>query len=73
MEDKAIKADWECFCDDSYYHMWAVRKIGSKAFDEVIHVQTEQEAAFIVSQFNELDRNLTTPNRDRRRIYETGR
>lgn len=42
------KEQWECFCDDSYYSMWAVRKVGSIAFAETIHVRNKDEAEGLV-------------------------
>jgi hypothetical protein len=35
---------WECFCDGSYYGMWAVRPVGEKRGEHSFHVMTREEA-----------------------------
>ena len=35
---------FEIYRDESYYDMIAIRKIGSKKFNETIHVSTTEEA-----------------------------
>lgn len=35
---------WECFCDESYYHLWAVREVGEKRWGHCFHVQSKEEA-----------------------------
>jgi hypothetical protein len=47
---------WECFCDECYYGMWAVRHTERKGFDQCIHVQTKEEAEFLVNNLNDLDK-----------------
>ncbi len=44
---------WECFCDEAYYHKWAVRDKMDKSFYSVVHVGTIEEAEFLVSALNE--------------------
>ena len=45
----------ECFCDDAYYNMWAVKKKSCSEFLKTIHVHTEDEAKFLKDSLNELD------------------
>ena len=47
---------WESFRDISYYDMFAVRKITERAFNQAIHVHTEEEADFLVMSLNELEK-----------------
>jgi len=37
---------WEMFCDDSYYHLWAVRRIGDKDFNspQLFHFSLKEDA-----------------------------
>jgi len=43
---------WEYFLDESYYDMYAVRNIEDKSFNSSIHVNTEEEAKFLVDRLN---------------------
>ena len=43
---------WECFCDQSYYDMWAVRHTDDKRFNSAIHVRKKEEAEFLVERLN---------------------
>lgn len=53
MTDEKLNEKWECFCDEGYYHMWAVCDAnGSKAFTDAIHVRTKEEAEFLVERLN---------------------
>ena len=54
---------WESFRDISYYDMFAVRKITERAFNQAIHVHTEEEAVFLVMSLNELEK-LKSHNKD---------
>ena len=49
------KGDWECFCDDAYYGMWAIKRKDCSEFLKTIHVHTENEAEFLRDSLNELD------------------
>lgn len=35
---------WECFCDEAYFHQWAVRPKGENRWGHCFHVPTENEA-----------------------------
>ena len=45
---------WECFCDKSYYDLWAVRPIGDRRCEsqQLFHVQSEEEAEALVETLN---------------------
>lgn len=45
---------WEFFCDESYYGLWAVRRIGDKDFNSkgLFYVQSEEEAIALVERLN---------------------
>ena len=43
--------EWECFCDESYYGMWAV-KLPSMKFEETFHLQNKDEAEGLVALLN---------------------
>lgn len=50
-----MKPTWEMFCDEGYYHMWAVRPVGSRKFSEAIHVVDEVEAQRLVNLLSCMD------------------
>lgn len=53
MTETEMPEEWECFCDQAYFHQWAVRdKKGDKKFTSAIHVNTQAEAEFLVSRLN---------------------
>lgn len=47
---------WECFCDESYYGLWAVRPIGENRWGYCFHVQTRQEADGLRDLLNRLEK-----------------
>lgn len=38
------KIEWECFCDESYYGLWAVRPKGEKRWGYCFHLHCKEEA-----------------------------
>jgi hypothetical protein len=46
--------NWECFCDDCYYGMWAVRPVGENRWGHCYHVHTREEAEGLRDLLNEL-------------------
>ena len=46
------KHKWECFLDESYFHMFCVRHKKRRGFDDSIHVKTKEEAEYIRDKFN---------------------
>lgn len=55
-EDKFMRT-WETFCDDSYYHMWAVRPVGDEDFTSqlLFHVMSLDEAQALCDLLNDLE------------------
>ena len=43
---------WECFCDAVYYKLWAVKPVDCGDFHQTIHVNTKEEAEFLVERLN---------------------
>jgi len=43
MTAKHTPLPWETFCDESYFHLWRVRKTTWRGFEEGFHVQTQEE------------------------------
>ena len=48
---------WECFRDESYYGLWAVREVGEKRWGHCFHVQTKEEADGLRDLLNELSKS----------------
>ena len=46
------KSKWECFSDAAYFDKWAVRNTSDMSFSSVIHVNTKEEAEFLVEKLN---------------------
>ena len=49
-------SEWETFCDESYYHLWRVRRKSERNFNDGFHVQDGKEAAALVELLNRLER-----------------
>lgn len=50
----SFKQPWKYFCDESYFHKWAVQHEEHRSFNQAIHVNTKEEAEFLVDQLNKL-------------------
>lgn len=52
---EAVKTNWEYFCDESYYEMWAVRDINDRSFhsQRLFHVPSMEEAMALCELLNE--------------------
>jgi hypothetical protein len=48
-------SDWETFCDESYYHLWRVRRKSERNFDDGYHLQQGEEARALVELLNRLE------------------
>jgi len=46
--------NWECFCDECYFGLWAVRPVGENRWGHCFHVQTKEEAEGLRDLLNEL-------------------
>lgn len=46
--------EWEMFCDESYFGMWAVHPVGDKDFNSprLFHVSTREDAIKLVGLLN---------------------
>lgn len=49
-----MNMQWEYFLDLSYFDLWAVRVVGNRNFEEVIHVINEPSAKFLCKFLNEV-------------------
>lgn len=43
---------WETFCDESYYHLWCVRRKTEREFGQAYHVVDQQEANHLLELLN---------------------
>ena len=63
---------WETFCDESYYHMWCLRKIGQRGFNDGFHINNRDEAIVLCDLLNKMERELAEAKFDlqfRRELY----
>lgn len=44
---------WECFCDLSYYDLWAVRMKCDKEWGHCFHLNSEEEAKGLCDLLNQ--------------------
>jgi hypothetical protein len=59
MNDETMNKDkWETFCDESYFHMWRLRRIGLHGFDDGFHINRRDEAIGLCGLLNKLERGL---------------
>jgi hypothetical protein len=43
---------WECFCDEAYYGMWAVRKVEETRWGHCYHLNSALEAQALTDMLN---------------------
>ena len=55
---------WEWFEDRAYYDMYAVKQVGNKNFDEVIHVLKSKDAKYLCDWLNSLNIHPAQPLSD---------
>ena len=48
----AQSAVWECFCDSSYYDLWAVRHTHKRGWGQCFHMNSEEEARHLTAMLN---------------------
>lgn len=53
-----MNGPWETFCDVSYYHMWRIRRVGERSFDDGFHVPNRLDADALLGVLNGLERQL---------------
>jgi hypothetical protein len=51
--------EWETYCDESYYHLWRVRRKNERGFNDGYHVHNGEEAKALVDLLNKQDSELT--------------
>jgi len=56
---------WECFCDECYFGLWAVRPVGENRWGHCFHVQTQQEGEGLRDLLNELQYKANAANEPR--------
>jgi hypothetical protein len=52
--------EWETYCDESYYHLWRVRRKNERGFNDGYHVHNGDEAKTLVDLLNKQDSELTS-------------
>jgi ATPase subunit of ABC transporter with duplicated ATPase domains len=50
--------EWETYCDESYYHLWRVRRKNERGFNDGYHVHNGEEARALVNLLNKQDSEL---------------
>jgi hypothetical protein len=56
--------EWETYCDESYYHLWRVRRKNERGFNDGYHVHNGDEARALVDLLNKQDSELTAARAD---------
>jgi len=51
-----MSADWETFCDSSYFDLWRVRRKNERGFNDGYHLQNGEEAKALVELLNRVER-----------------
>ena len=46
---------WETFCDVGYYHMWRLRRITERGWNDGFHINTRAEAEGLCKLLNKLE------------------
>jgi len=59
MNDIPRTNEWETYCDESYYHLWRVRRKNERGFNDGYHVQNGEGARQLVELLNKQDSKLT--------------
>jgi hypothetical protein len=52
--------EYEYFCDQSYYHWWAVRPKGEKRWGRCYHVPSEEEAKALAEHLSQCQPDAST-------------
>lgn len=53
-----MNGPWETFYDVSYYHLWRIRRVGERSFDDGFHVLNQSDAEALLGILNGLERQL---------------
>lgn len=68
-----MSADWETFCDISYFDLWRVRQKNERGFNDGYHLQNGEEAKALVELLNRVEQERDEARRDlefRRKLYK---
>jgi len=49
---------WETFCDVGYYHMWRLRRVTERGWNDGFHINTRDEAKALCGLLNKLEREV---------------
>jgi hypothetical protein len=58
MNDTPRTDEWETYCDESYYHLWRVRRKNERGFNDGYHVHNGDEARALVDLLNKQDSEI---------------
>lgn len=50
-----MSSNWETFRDDSYYHMWRLRRKNERKWDDGFHINSKEEAEALCELLNKLE------------------
>ncbi len=70
MSDTPRTDEWETYCDESYYHLWRVRRKNERGFNDGYHVHNGNEAKALVDLLNKQDSELAAVTEQRDRLAE---
>lgn len=70
MNDTPRPDEWETYCDESYYHLWRVRRKNERGFNDGYHVHNGNEARALVDLLNKQDSELNAVTDQRDRLVE---
>jgi hypothetical protein len=62
--------EWETYCDESYYHLWRVRRKNERGFNDGYHVHNGEEARALVDLLNKLEKKLKEVIDQREKLVE---
>lgn len=59
-EEKQVPEQWEMYCDESYYGLWAVRPIGDRDFNStnLFHLHSEAQAFMLKQKLESLESSV---------------
>ena len=73
MSDTPRTDEWETYCDESYYHLWRVRRKNDRGFNDGYHVHNGEESKALVDLLNKQDSELNAVTEQRDRLAEAMR
>jgi hypothetical protein len=57
-KETRMSDQWETFCDVGYYHMWRLRRITERGWNDGFHINTRDEAEGLCELLNKLEREV---------------